>query len=160
MQGRAAAGPAPDSDRHGHDAPPQVPGFHVPVGDNVAKTVQVAAPPRKRFSRRRSRPMSPGCLAGVPCAGRYRRWAGSLRTLVVLHPPLGELRCLAVRVEADDPEVAVAARWVAVESPSLHDREFAVDRQELPGEVGVARLVLVPDPAVDDLLAAAPRPGV
>src|SRR6266496_5066619 len=107
--------------------------------DNVAKTVPLTAPPRNRFSERLSR--------------RLRVFS----LFLVLHPPFGELGGLAAGVEADEPEVAVALRGVVVDGLGLDDGEVAVGGHEVPRELRVAWLVLDPDPAVDDLLAAAPR---
>src|SRR6266508_1831627 len=100
-----------------------------------------------------------------------RRWMSSVSPavwysarsswwLAASHPPFGEFGGLAIGIEADEPEVAVAERRVVVDGLALNEGEVAVGGQEVPGEVGVAGLVLDPDPAVDDRLAAAPRGGV
>src|SRR2546421_1702257 len=79
----------------------------------------------------------------------------------VPHPPLGELATAPVRVEPDDPQVAVCLRRVgSVLGPALDDGEVAGDDQRPPVELRVVRPVPTSQPPLHDLPAASPRDGV
>src|SRR2546423_189107 len=107
-----------------------------------------AGPPLRRSARRavgRTAGASGRCGAppaedsAGPGRGPCRLRAGTV--LRVLHPPLGEVAAASVRVEADHPEVAVGLRRFAVPRRPLDDRELAVGRERLPGELRLPRLV-------------------